>query len=137
MNTKDFYNLINVYLDSVLHPKCIENDMVLQQEGWHYELENKDEPLSLKGVVYNEMKGVYSSPDSLMNTASQMALFPDNAYGVDSGNECYSITYLLIVFYIDCFMDVGKFGNYHTITSFSISVYGDSFLSFPFLSNAL
>ena len=81
MNNKDFYNLVNVYLDSVLHPKCIENDMVLQQEGWHYELESKEDPLTLKGVVYNEMKGVYSSPDSLMSTASQMALFPDNAYG--------------------------------------------------------
>jgi len=62
---------------------------VLQQEGWHYELENDDlaGPLSIKGVVYNEMKGVYSSPDSLMGRATQQALFPDNAYGVDSGGD--------------------------------------------------
>ena len=52
MNTKDFYNLINVYLDAVLHPKCIENDMVLKQEGWHYELENPTDPLSLKVQIF-------------------------------------------------------------------------------------
>jgi Zn-dependent M16 (insulinase) family peptidase len=61
-NTKDFYNLVNVYLDAVLHPRAINDDKVLQQEGWHYELENAAEPLTYKGVVYNEMKGVYSSP---------------------------------------------------------------------------
>lgn len=61
-NTKDFYNLVNVYLDAVLHPRAINDDKVLQQEGWHYELENPAEPLTYKGVVYNEMKGVYSSP---------------------------------------------------------------------------
>jgi Zn-dependent M16 (insulinase) family peptidase len=61
-NTKDFYNLVNVYLDAVLHPRAINDDKVLQQEGWHYELENPVEPLTYKGVVYNEMKGVYSSP---------------------------------------------------------------------------
>merc|ERR1711871_262887 len=87
MNTKDFYNLISVYMDAVLHPKCIDDEMVLQQEGWHYELEKKEDPLTLKGVVYNEMKGVYSSPDSLMNSAAQLALFPDNTYGVDSGGN--------------------------------------------------
>lgn len=87
MNTKDFYNLINVYLDAVLYPKCVDDENVLHQEGWHYELENKEDPLTLKGVVYNEMKGVYSSPDSLMNTAAQMALFPDNTYGFDSGGN--------------------------------------------------
>lgn len=61
-NTKDFYNLVNVYLDAVLNPRAINDDKVLQQEGWHYELENAAEPLTYKGVVYNEMKGVYSSP---------------------------------------------------------------------------
>lgn len=87
MNTKDFYNLINVYLDAVLYPKCINDDMVLQQEGWHFEMEKPEDPLTYKGVVYNEMKGVYSSPDSLMGTATQVALFPDNTYGVDSGGN--------------------------------------------------
>lgn len=88
-NTKDFYNLVNVYLDAVLHPRAVSDPQVLQQEGWHYELEGDDPAgaLSIKGVVYNEMKGVYSSPDSLMGRATQQALFPNNAYGVDSGGD--------------------------------------------------
>ena len=57
-NTKDFYNLIHVYLDAVLHPRAIQDPKVLQQEGWHFELENAKEPLTFKGVVYNEMKGM-------------------------------------------------------------------------------
>ena len=60
---------------------------VLQQEGWHYELDSITDPVSYKGVVYNEMKGVYSSPESLLTRAIQQALFPDNAYGVDSGGD--------------------------------------------------
>src|SRR5437868_4946690 len=80
-NTKDFYNLIHVYLDAVLHPRAINDPQVLQQEGWHYELEKAEDPLTIKGVVYNEMKGVYSSPESLMGRATQNALFPHNAYG--------------------------------------------------------
>ncbi|KAG5183571.1 Metalloenzyme, LuxS/M16 peptidase-like protein [Tribonema minus] len=83
----DFYNLINVYLDAVLFPRAVSDPMVMQQEGWHYELENASEPLSYKGVVFNEMKGVYSSPDSLHGRACQQALFPDNTYGVDSGGD--------------------------------------------------
>lgn len=86
-NEKDFYNLINVYTDAVFHPRAIEDPMVHAQEGWHLELENKEDPLIYKGVVYNEMKGVYSSPDSLLNRASQRSLFPDNTYGVDSGGD--------------------------------------------------
>ena len=65
-NTKDFYNLVNVYLDAVLHPRAKKDETVLAQEGWHYELEDPEAPLTYKGVVFNEMKGVYSSPDSLM-----------------------------------------------------------------------
>jgi hypothetical protein len=87
MNTKDFYNLIRVYLDAVLHPRAIDDPQVLEQEGWHYELEDPAKPLEYKGVVFNEMKGVYSSPDSLMGRETQQALFPDNAYGVDSGGD--------------------------------------------------
>ena len=83
-NTKDFYNLISVYLDAVLHPRAVSDPQVLEQEGWHLELEAPDDPLTYKGVVYNEMKGVYSSPDSLLGRATQKALFPDNTYGVDT-----------------------------------------------------
>lgn len=93
-NTNDFYNLMNVYLDAVLHPRAANDPQVLQQEGWHYELEDCDGPLTIKGVVFNEMKGVYSSPDALMNRASQQALFPLNTYGVDSGGDPKSIPML-------------------------------------------
>ncbi len=86
-NEKDFYNLVNVYTDAVFHPRAINDPMVHAQEGWHLELEKKEDPLIFKGVVYNEMKGVYSSPDSLLNRASQRSIFPDNTYGVDSGGD--------------------------------------------------
>ena len=82
-NTKDFYNLVNVYLDAVLHPRAKHDSTVLEQEGWHYELEDLKDPLTYKGVVFNEMKGVYSSPDSLLYRAAQQATFPDNTYAVD------------------------------------------------------
>lgn len=86
-NTKDFYNLVNVYLDAVLHPRATNDPYVHAQEGWHLELEDKADDLVYKGVVYNEMKGVYSSPDSLLGRESQRSLFPDNTYGVDSGGD--------------------------------------------------
>lgn len=86
-NDKDFYNLVNVYSDAVFHPRAISDPMVHAQEGWHLELEDKESPLTYKGVVYNEMKGVYSSPDSLLNRESQRSIFPDNTYGVDSGGD--------------------------------------------------
>ena len=86
-NTKDFYNLVNVYLDAVLHPRAKRDPTVLAQEGWHYELEDVEAPLTYKGVVFNEMKGVYSSPDSLMYRAAQQLTFPDNTYAVDSGGD--------------------------------------------------
>jgi Zn-dependent M16 (insulinase) family peptidase len=90
-NTKDFYNLVNVYLDAVLHPRAKRDPTVLSQEGWHYELETPEEPLTYKGVVFNEMKGVYSSPDSLMYRAAQQLTFPDNTYSVDSGGDPVAI----------------------------------------------
>ena len=86
-NTKDFYNLVDVYLDAVLFPKCVEDFQTFQQEGWHYELNNPSEDISYKGVVFNEMKGVYSQPDNILGRTAQQALFPDNTYGVDSGGD--------------------------------------------------
>lgn len=86
-NTKDFYNLVDVYLDAVFFPKCVEDFRTFQQEGWHYELNDPSEDISYKGVVFNEMKGVYSQPDNILGRASQQALFPDNTYGVDSGGD--------------------------------------------------
>ena len=84
-NVQDFYNLIDVYLDAVFHPRI--NPFIFQQEGWHLELDDPEGELSYKGVVFNEMKGAYSSPDSVLFEYSQQALFPDNAYGLDSGGN--------------------------------------------------
>jgi len=84
-NLQDLYNLIEVYLDAVFHPRL--TPFTLQQEGWHYELEKPEEPLIFKGVVFNEMKGNYSSPDRLLGEYSQRALFPNHTYGVDSGGD--------------------------------------------------
>ncbi len=84
-NLQDFYNLVDVYLDSVFHPLLTPNH--LAQEGWHYELPTPEGPLAYKGVVFNEMKGAYSSPDSLLFRYAKQALFPDNAYRFDSGGD--------------------------------------------------
>ena len=84
-NLKDFYNLVDVYLDAVLFPLISEDTFA--QEGWHYELESLDAPLVYKGVVFNEMKGVFSSPDSVLHDLSQRALYPDITYGKSSGGD--------------------------------------------------
>lgn len=84
-NGQDFYNLVDVYLDAVFFPRI--TPAFFRQEGWHYELENPESPLTCKGVVYNEMKGAYSSPDSLLLERSQQSLFPDTTYGLDSGGN--------------------------------------------------
>ena len=82
-NLQDFYNLIDVYLDAVFHPRITEE--IFKQEGWHYEIE--DNELTYKGVVHSEMKGAYSSPDSVLYEKAQQTLFPDNTYGLDSGGD--------------------------------------------------
>src|SRR5690348_8061126 len=84
-NLRDFYNLIDVYLDAVFHPRITR--ATLEQEGWHYELERLDAPLIYKGVVFNEMKGSYSSPDAVLYEWSRRSLFPQSVYGIDSGGD--------------------------------------------------
>jgi Zn-dependent M16 (insulinase) family peptidase len=84
-NGQDFHNLIDVYLDAVFYPRI--TPQILEQEGWHYELDAVDDPLTYKGVVFNEMKGNYSSPEGVLHEQSQQSLFPDNTYGVDSGGN--------------------------------------------------
>lgn len=86
-NLQDYYNLMDVYLDAVLHPNCIKDPQIFAQEGWHLELDNPTDPLTYKGVVFNEMKGVYSSPDSVNGRVTQRALFPNNTYAEDSGGD--------------------------------------------------
>jgi presequence protease len=84
-NVQDFYNLIDVYLDAVFYPRI--SSFILQQEGWHLELDDPEGALIYKGVVFNEMKGAYSSPDNVLSESSQQSLFPDNTYGLDSGGN--------------------------------------------------
>ena len=91
-NDKDFRNLMDVYLDAVLYPRVRDDAEIVMQEGWHYELDYADDELTYKGVVFNEMKGVYSSPDSVLERQMMRELFPDNTYGVDSGGDPDHIT---------------------------------------------
>jgi Zn-dependent M16 (insulinase) family peptidase len=84
-NLQDFYNLVDVYLDAVFFPDL--TPYKLMQEGWHYELSTLEGPLDIKGVVYSEMKGAYSSPDSILHDYTMQSLFPDNAYAFDSGGD--------------------------------------------------
>jgi Zn-dependent M16 (insulinase) family peptidase len=84
-NLKDFYNLIDVYVDAVFHPLILRH--TFEQEGWHYELDEVDAPLVYKGVVFNEMKGAYSDPNDLLGEVINHALYPDNTYQYDSGGH--------------------------------------------------
>ena len=86
-NDKDFQNLMDVYLSSVLHPSIYDHPEIFMQEGWHYELESADAPMTINGVVYNEMKGAFSSADEVMSRCIKQAMFPDNAYANESGGD--------------------------------------------------
>ena len=86
-NDKDFKNLMDVYMDAVLHPNIYHDPEIFMQEGWHYELESREDELTLNGVVYNEMKGAFSSPDDVVNREVLNSLFPDNTYGNESGGD--------------------------------------------------
>ena len=83
-NDKDFQNLMHVYLDAVLHPNIYKYSEIFKQEGWHYELESEDDELTLNGVVYNEMKGAFSSPEDVLERVTLSALFPDTTYANES-----------------------------------------------------
>ena len=86
-NPKDFLNLVDVYMDAVLNPLSISDPHAFRQEGWHYELESPEDKLSCNGVVYNEMKGAFASPDSVLQFEMSRLLFPDNCYGYESGGH--------------------------------------------------
>ena len=85
-NDKDFQNLMHVYLDAVFYPNIYEKEEIFRQEGWHYEL-NEAEELIYNGVVYNEMKGAFSSPDSVLYREITSALYPHTTYGCESGGD--------------------------------------------------
>ncbi len=84
-NVQDFYNLIDVYLDAVLYPNLTRH--TFEQEGWHYELDSLEDAMAFKGVVFNEMKGAYSTPDEVLSQLSQSIVFTDITYGADSGGD--------------------------------------------------
>ena len=84
---RDFMNLVDVYMDAVLRPNMLKNPSIFAQEGWHYEYDTESDSLSYNGVVYNEMKGAYSSPDELGAMALSAALFSDSVYCRDSGGN--------------------------------------------------
>ena len=85
-NDKDFQNLMHVYLDAVLYPNIYEKEAIFRQEGWHYELNEAGE-LIYNGVVYNEMKGAFSSPDGVLYREITSALYPHTTYGCESGGD--------------------------------------------------
>ncbi len=87
MNDQDFKNLMHVYMDAVLYPNIYQKKEIFQQEGWHYDLESLEGELKYNGVVYNEMKGAFSSPESMLYRMIQNSLFPDTPYGVESGGD--------------------------------------------------
>ena len=118
-NDKDFQNLMHVYMDAVFYPNIYKHDEIFRQEGWHYELTEKDGPLTINGVVYNEMKGVYSSPESVLDRCIQKVLYPDNCYTEESGGDPDVIPELTY----EQFLDFHR-TYYHPSNSF-IYLYGD------------
>lgn len=86
-NDQDFQNLMDVYLDAVFHPNIYREEKIFKQEGWHYEMENAEDDLTINGVVYNEMKGAFSSPDDVLWREIMNSLYPHTAYAVESGGD--------------------------------------------------
>lgn len=86
-NDKDFQNLVEVYMDAVFYPNIAERREIFCQEGWHYEMEDLDAPLTINGVVYNEMKGAFSSPEEVLSREILRTLYPDTSYFFESGGD--------------------------------------------------
>lgn len=99
-NDQDFLNLIDVYMDAVLHPLSVTEPSAFRQEGWHYELDDSQGTLRCNGVVYNEMKGAFASPDTVLEAEMDRLLFPDNCYGYVSGGHPDHITELTYATYL-------------------------------------
>lgn len=118
-NDQDFKNLMDVYLDAVFNPNITKYEEIFKQEGWHYELTGKDDELKINGVVYNEMKGAYSSPDEVLSSQIYRSLFPDNTYSKDSGGNPEYIPKLTYEAYLDFYHKY-----YHPSNSY-IYLYGD------------
>ncbi|MBN1154182.1 insulinase family protein [candidate division KSB1 bacterium] len=120
MNDKDYFNLMHVYLDAVLNPLIYDDPRIFKQEGWHHELVHKDSAIVYKGVVYNEMKGAFSSPTTELNYQVYKNIFPDNSYGNESGGYPTAIPKLTY----EKFLDFHR-RFYHPVNSY-IFLYGDA-----------
>lgn len=118
-NDKDFQNLMDVYMDAVLHPNIYKEQNIFRQEGWHYELNSPEEDLTINGVVYNEMKGVFSSADSVIEREILNSLYPDTVYKNESGGNPDVIPKLSYEQYLDFHRTY-----YHPSNSY-IYLYGD------------
>ena len=118
-NDKDFQNLMHVYMDAVLYPNIYNHDKTFRQEGWSYKLDEKDGELSYNGVVYNEMKGAFSSPEGVLDRVVLNTLFPDNCYANESGGDPEVIPQLTY----EQFLDFHR-TYYHPSNSY-IYLYGD------------
>ncbi len=118
-NDKDFKNLMHVYMDAVLYPNIYAHEEIFRQEGWSYQLENEEDGLSYNGVVYNEMKGAFSSPEGVLDRVILNTLFPDTAYAYESGGDPDEIPKLTY----EQFLDFHR-TYYHPSNSY-IYLYGD------------
>ena len=118
-NDKDFANLMDVYMDAVFHPDIYRHPEIFQQEGWHYELPSPEDELTLNGVVYNEMKGAFSSPESVLDRTVLNSLFPDTPYAYESGGDPKDIPKLTY----EEFLDFHR--TYYHPSNAYIYLYGD------------
>lgn len=118
-NDKDFQNLMHVYMDAVFYPNIYHKKEIFEQEGWHFELNSKEDELTYNGIVYSEMKGAFSSPEQQLYREIQASLYPDNAYGVESGGNPDFIPDLTYEDYLDFHRKY-----YHPSNSY-IYLYGD------------
>ena len=118
-NDKDFQNLMHVYMDAVFYPNIYQHDEIFRQEGWSYNLESVDDALTYNGVVYNEMKGAFSSPEGVLDRVILNTLFPDNTYANESGGDPDVIPELTY----EQFLDFHR-KYYHPSNSY-IYLYGD------------
>ena len=118
-NNADFQNLMSVYMDAVFHPNIYKHREIFEQEGWHYELEDEDAPVTINGVVYNEMKGAFSSPDDVLERLILNSLFQDTSYANESGGDPEHIPELTYEQYLNFHRKY-----YHPCNSY-IYLYGD------------
>lgn len=118
-NDKDFQNLMHVYMDAVLHPNIYQHEEIFRQEGWSYKLDSLDDKLEYNGVVYNEMKGAFSSPEGVLDRVVLNTLFPDTSYANESGGDPEVIPELTY----EQFLDFHR-KYYHPSNSY-IYLYGD------------